>query len=290
MSANTLMSPDTATESFVRSPRRLAWIAAAAVFACSLVAVAPAQAQGSKIGFVNTERILRDSAPAKAAQTKIESEFKKRDDELQRLGTNLRNAAQKFEKDAPVLSESDRNKRQRELANMDIPSRFTELSGLTDPGWGGNCHLSRVAMTGIDALVTKMRAVGTEVVLMLAPYPSKTLENAVRLGFDLSYLDEMRRELAAKYPHSFYDFTDIRPLGAGDCEFLDSSHGGEVAFMRMFDAAAKAPLSPLHRVVDRAYLERTIAANAGRIMVADNMIGRKHPALMALAEKLRCSR
>ena len=119
MSANTLMSPDTATESFVRSPRRLAWIAAAAVFACSLVAVAPAQAQGSKIGFVNTERILRDSAPAKAAQTKIESEFKKRDDELQRLGTNLRNAAQKFEKDAPVLSESDRNKRQRELANMD---------------------------------------------------------------------------------------------------------------------------------------------------------------------------
>jgi len=80
---------------------------------------APAQAQGAKIGFVNTEKILRDSSPAKAAQTKIESEFKKRDDDLQRLANNLRSAAQKFEKDAPVLSESDRNKRQRELANMD---------------------------------------------------------------------------------------------------------------------------------------------------------------------------
>ena len=78
-----------------------------------------ANAQGSKIGFVNTERILRDSAPAKAAQTKIEAEFKKREEEIQRLGNNLRSAAQKFEKDAPVLSESDRNRRQRELANID---------------------------------------------------------------------------------------------------------------------------------------------------------------------------
>lgn len=77
------------------------------------------RAQGSKIGFVNTERILRDSAPAKAAQTKIETEFKKREEEIQRLGNSLRTSAQNFEKDAPVLSESDRNKRQRELANID---------------------------------------------------------------------------------------------------------------------------------------------------------------------------
>jgi outer membrane protein len=78
-----------------------------------------ARAQGSKVGFVNTERILRDSVPAKAAQTKIEAEFKKREEEIQRLGNSLRTAAQKFEKDAPILSESDRNKRQRELANID---------------------------------------------------------------------------------------------------------------------------------------------------------------------------
>lgn len=97
----------------------LAWIA---MLACLLFAITfsnVARAQGTKIGFVNTERILRDSAPAKAAQTKIEAEFKKREDEIQRLGNNLRTAAQKFEKDAPVLSESDRNKRQRELANID---------------------------------------------------------------------------------------------------------------------------------------------------------------------------
>lgn len=99
--------------------KRLAWMLASATIACSAVGFGSVQAQGTKLGFVNTERILRDSAPAKAAQSKIEGEFKKRNDELERLANNLRSSAQKFEKDAPVLSESDRNKRQRELANID---------------------------------------------------------------------------------------------------------------------------------------------------------------------------
>ncbi|WMD22565.1 OmpH family outer membrane protein [Achromobacter seleniivolatilans] len=82
-------------------------------------AALPAQAQNTKIGFVNTERILRESGPAKTAQSKIEAEFKKRDDELQRLNNSLRSQAEKFDKDAPVLSESDRVKRQRDLSNLD---------------------------------------------------------------------------------------------------------------------------------------------------------------------------
>ena len=45
--------------------------------------------------------------------------IQKRDDELQRLNTSLRTQAEKFDKDAPVLSESDRVKRQRELSNLD---------------------------------------------------------------------------------------------------------------------------------------------------------------------------
>ncbi|MCQ9616292.1 OmpH family outer membrane protein [Paenalcaligenes niemegkensis] len=91
----------------------------AAVLGVSAMAAAPiAQAQ-TKIGFVSTERILRDSQPAKAAQSKIEAEFKRRDDELQNLANKLRNDAQKFDKDAPVLSESDRISRQRQLSDLD---------------------------------------------------------------------------------------------------------------------------------------------------------------------------
>ena len=102
---------------------RRAWVLASLVAAGVVLAapVAPvhAQQQGTKIGFVSTERILRDSKPAKAAQSKIEAEFKKRDDELQRLANSLRSEAQKFDKDAPVLSESERIKRQRHLSDLD---------------------------------------------------------------------------------------------------------------------------------------------------------------------------
>ena len=49
--------------------------------AAAPAALAAAHAEG-KIGFVNTERIMRDSAPAVRAQKKIEAEFSKRDQEL----------------------------------------------------------------------------------------------------------------------------------------------------------------------------------------------------------------
>jgi outer membrane protein len=76
-------------------------------------------AQEAKIGFVSTERIFREAAPAKNASAKIEQEFSRRDKELQDLGARLKTLSDKLDKDAAVLSESDRIKRQRELSDMD---------------------------------------------------------------------------------------------------------------------------------------------------------------------------
>lgn len=87
--------------------------------ALTLTSTPVAAQEGVKIGFVNTERILRDSKPAQAAQDKLESEFKKRDDELDKMEQSLHDQAKKFDKDAPVLAESERIKRQRQLADLD---------------------------------------------------------------------------------------------------------------------------------------------------------------------------
>ncbi|NBQ90444.1 MAG: OmpH family outer membrane protein [Betaproteobacteria bacterium] len=78
-----------------------------------------AQAQELKIGYVNSERVLRESAAARAASTKIETEFGKREKDLNDLANRLKTASDKFEKDGPTLSEADRNRRQRELAEQD---------------------------------------------------------------------------------------------------------------------------------------------------------------------------
>jgi outer membrane protein len=93
--------------------------AAAAALAALLAVAATASAQELKLGYVSSERLLRDSAPAKAATQKLEAEFSKRDRELQDLGAKLKASADRFEKDAPVLSEADRARRQRELAELD---------------------------------------------------------------------------------------------------------------------------------------------------------------------------
>jgi outer membrane protein len=93
--------------------------AAAAALTALLAVAATASAQELKLGYVSSERILRDSAPAKAATQKLEAEFSKRDRELQDLGAKLKASADRVEKDAPVLSEADRARRQRELAEMD---------------------------------------------------------------------------------------------------------------------------------------------------------------------------
>jgi outer membrane protein len=79
----------------------------------------PALAQELKIGYVNSERVLREAAPAKAAQAKLETEFGKRERELVEQGNRLKAAADKLEKDAPTLSETERNRRQRELVEQD---------------------------------------------------------------------------------------------------------------------------------------------------------------------------
>ncbi len=85
-----------------------------------LALLQPAAAQENiRIGVVNLDRILRDSNAAKTSLAKLESEFSKRSKDLQDAGARLKAAADKFEKDAPVLSDTDRQRRQREVADMD---------------------------------------------------------------------------------------------------------------------------------------------------------------------------
>lgn len=80
---------------------------------------AAAQAQELKIGYVNSERVLRDAAPAKAAQAKLEAEFSKRERELADVAAKLKAASDKLEKEAPTLAEAERTRRQRELVEQD---------------------------------------------------------------------------------------------------------------------------------------------------------------------------
>jgi outer membrane protein len=82
-------------------------------------AIGLAQAQELKIGYVNSERVLREAAPAKAAQAKLEAEFNRREKDLADLAARLKTASDRLDKEAPTLAESERLRRQRELVEQD---------------------------------------------------------------------------------------------------------------------------------------------------------------------------
>ena len=69
-----------------------------ALAACSV------SAQEFKIGIVNLDRIFREANSAKAAQTKLEQEFSKREKELNDISAQLKTLSEKFERVAPTLA------------------------------------------------------------------------------------------------------------------------------------------------------------------------------------------
>jgi len=87
--------------------------------AWGVLAPCSAIAQEFKMGFVNTERIFRESATARQAQQKLEQEFAKREKELVDAGNALKTASEKFEREAPTLAESQRAARQKTLLDQE---------------------------------------------------------------------------------------------------------------------------------------------------------------------------
>ena len=93
---------------------------AAAVSALLSLSALAAHAQDTlKIGYVNSERVMREANLAKVAQSKLEAEFSKREKDLADMEAKRRAMAEKLEKDTPMLSEAERNRRNREFQDLD---------------------------------------------------------------------------------------------------------------------------------------------------------------------------
>ena len=98
-------------------------IALAAVFASW--ALGAAAAPEIKIGFVNTERVFREAAPAKRAQQKLEREFAARNAELVKVEKQGRDLQAELERENVTMTESARREKERQLA--DISRNFQRL-------------------------------------------------------------------------------------------------------------------------------------------------------------------
>jgi len=78
-----------------------------------------AQAQEFRLGYVKTDRIFKEAATAKVAQTKLEQEFSKRDKDIAAQEALFKATVSKLQVEAPTLPESQRVARQKQLAEQD---------------------------------------------------------------------------------------------------------------------------------------------------------------------------
>ncbi len=88
------------------------------IFLLVLALPAAAQTAEMKIGYVNTEKVFRDSQLAVKAQKKLEKEFQNREQDIQKLVKQARDLQAFLEKEGLTLSEAERGKKQKDLANL----------------------------------------------------------------------------------------------------------------------------------------------------------------------------
>ncbi|OJW43428.1 OmpH family outer membrane protein [Thiobacillus sp. 65-1402] len=90
---------------------------AVSLILASACAAAPALAN-TKIGFVNTEKLLREAPLSVTAQKKLEREFAAREQELQKLAKQARDLQAQLDKDGVTMSDSERKAKERDLGNL----------------------------------------------------------------------------------------------------------------------------------------------------------------------------
>lgn len=84
----------------------------------SVLFVTGATASDLKVGYVNTQRIFRDAPAAQKAAKKLEGEFAKRDQDLQRMSKQLQGLQENLEKNAVTMAEADRRSKEKEFGEL----------------------------------------------------------------------------------------------------------------------------------------------------------------------------
>ena len=71
-----------------------------------------------KVGYVNTQRIFRDAPAAQKAAKKLEGEFSRRDQDLQKMAKQLQGLQENLEKNSVTMAESDRRAKEKEFGEL----------------------------------------------------------------------------------------------------------------------------------------------------------------------------
>jgi outer membrane protein len=140
----------------------------------SLFFVLQSQAAHLKVAFVNTERILRESAPAIRAGKKLENEFEPRKKELIKRSTQLQQLQSQLKKDK--ASEQARRTQEREMLRLEQELKRMQLEFNEDTATRRNEELSKLNSTVTKAIEQLVEKEKIDLVLQEAVYHSERID------------------------------------------------------------------------------------------------------------------
>lgn len=138
--------------------------------------VAPAAMAESRLGFVNSDRVMREAAPALRAQQRLEKEFERRDQELQRLGKELQALQEDLERNGMTMAEPDRRAKERSLSDLNRDFQRKQREFREDLNQRRNEELASVLDRANRAVKQIAEAEKYDVILQEAVYASPRID------------------------------------------------------------------------------------------------------------------
>ena len=111
-----------------------------------------------KVGFVNTVKLMEEAPQAKAAISKMESEFAPREKELVNIQRVIKDAEDKLSRDSAVMSDSERGKVERDLVSRKRDLKRSQDEFREDLNIRRNEELAKLQRRLYDAIVDLAKA------------------------------------------------------------------------------------------------------------------------------------
>ncbi|MBC7943740.1 MAG: OmpH family outer membrane protein [Burkholderiales bacterium] len=133
-------------------------------------------AADAKVGFVNTERVFREAAPAVKALKKLEKEFATREQELQKMAKQTKDLQTALEKEAVTMSESERRNKEQDLARINRDFQRLQREFREDLNLRKNEELASVLERANKVIQTIAEAEQFDLILQEAVYKSSRID------------------------------------------------------------------------------------------------------------------
>lgn len=146
------------------------------VIAVALMGMAQSAVAETRIGFVNSDRVMREASPAVRAQQKLEKEFEKRDQEMQRMAKDLQSLQEDLERNSATMAEADRRNKERAFNDLNRDFQRKQREFREDLNQRRNEELASVLDKANRAVKTIAEAEKYDIILQEAVYASPRID------------------------------------------------------------------------------------------------------------------